>query len=332
MHRLSRLILAALLLLSVVACGWSVEPQISAFTRMSTAADAYFSAGIKDITAEQLWNELHDADTTQPYIISVCQLADDTARGHIPGAHHWDPASLVRQRNQLPRNRKLVVYCYTGQSSSACAAFLNLTGYDAYNLRWGICAWTADTAKIGMGGGWYHPTVGHQMLETTPHPLTAEYAFPEPKAKDMDVVDLFCATVEPQVSKPTSQWKQKTAADLYATLDDGDPANDPFVVFCGSEAVYNLAHIPGAVNISAASLGQDENLKYLPPDRPIVVYCLNGQQSMQVAMLLNSLGYDAWSLKRGLGAITNSAQILGPGLWTPALQNYPLLQGPLSVQ
>jgi sulfur-carrier protein adenylyltransferase/sulfurtransferase len=329
MRHLSGLFLAALLITGVVVCGWAEEPAPSAFERMATAADDYFSAGIKDITAERLYAELTDADTTQPYVISVCQLADDSLRGHIPGAHHWDPASLIRNRDQLPANKKIVVYCYTGQLSSLCAAVLNLAGYDACTLRWGLCAWTADTAKIGMGGGWYHASVGHQPLETTPRPLTADYSFPTPQATEGEVVDLFCANTLPQVSKPSTEWKQKTADAVYANLEDGDPANNFFVVFCGPEDIYKAGHIPGAVNIPASTLGLDENLKHLPPHTPIVVYCLNGEHSIQVATLLNALGYDAYSLKRGLNTITDDANILGPYKWTPGTQNYPLLTGSL---
>jgi rhodanese-related sulfurtransferase len=336
MHTILRWTFCSLLVLFGLA-GFSraadgAASPASAFQRMAASADPYFSAGTKEITADELWAELNDADTTAPYVISVCLLADDTARGHIPGAHHWDPASIVRHRDQLPTDKKIVVYCYTGQSSSACTAFLNLAGLNAYNLRWGLCAWTADTSDIGMGGGWYHPTVGHQKLETQPHSMTAEYRFPEPKAKTgPEVVDLFCANVEPQVAKPTKEWKLKSANDVYANIEDPDTTNDWFVLFCGPETVYQAGHIPGAYYLNTASMGPDESLKYLPTDRPIVVYCMNGNHSMQVVTLLNALGYDAYSLKRGLGAITDSPEILGPFQWTPAAQNRPLIPGPLPV-
>lgn len=39
----------------------------------------------------------------------------------------------------------------------------------------------------------------------------------------------------------------------------------------------------------------------LPKDEDIVVFCYNGQSSMQIAMVLNLQGYSAYSLLDGIG-------------------------------
>jgi len=38
-----------------------------------------------------------------------------------------------------------VVYCYTGHTGSQTTALLNLLGYDATNLLFGMCSWTNNT-------------------------------------------------------------------------------------------------------------------------------------------------------------------------------------------
>ena len=43
----------------------------------------------------------------------------------------------------------------------------------------------------------------------------------------------------------------------------------------------------------------DQMLGNLPTNMPIVVYCWTGQHSSQVTAYLNTLGYEAYSLKFG---------------------------------
>jgi rhodanese-related sulfurtransferase len=47
---------------------------------------------------------------------------------------------------QLPTDKTIIVYCYTGQTASQTTAILRLLGYDAYNLSGGM-------GKEG-GSGW----------------------------------------------------------------------------------------------------------------------------------------------------------------------------------
>ncbi len=61
-------------------------------------------------------------------------------KGHLPGAVQYTPKlSLIRQMDllTLPTDKKIVVYCYTGQHASFVAAYLQVLGYDAYALTYG---------------------------------------------------------------------------------------------------------------------------------------------------------------------------------------------------
>ena len=60
--------------------------------------------------------------------------------GHIPGAFQFTPyASLGDDEmlKNLPTNKQIIVYCWTGQHSSQVTAYLNMLGYDAYSLAYG---------------------------------------------------------------------------------------------------------------------------------------------------------------------------------------------------
>ncbi len=110
------------------------------------AADAYFSNGIKHTTADALYDNLNDGDTSNdPFILSV-RSAEDFEKGHIPGAINIPPSELFVQTNlqRLPPDKPIVVYCYTGQTASQVTAALRMLGYDAYNMKFGMQAWTMD--------------------------------------------------------------------------------------------------------------------------------------------------------------------------------------------
>ncbi len=113
---------------------------------LQAAADEYFSGGTKNITADALYDNLNDGDTSNdPFILSQ-RSAEDYAKGHIAGAVHIPVDELFIQANlaKLPPDQQIVVYCYTGQTASEVVSALRLLGYDAYNLMFGMQAWTMD--------------------------------------------------------------------------------------------------------------------------------------------------------------------------------------------
>lgn len=110
------------------------------------AAEAYFSNGTKNIAADALYDNLNDGDTSNdPYILSV-RSGEDYEKGHIPGAINIPPTELFIEANltRLPADKPIVVYCYTGQTASQVASALNMLGYDASNMLFGMQAWTMD--------------------------------------------------------------------------------------------------------------------------------------------------------------------------------------------
>jgi rhodanese-related sulfurtransferase len=61
--------------------------------------------------------------------------------GHIPGAFQFTPGQSLgvnQMLKNLPTDKQIIVYCWTGQTSSQITAYLNMLGYDAYSLRFGV--------------------------------------------------------------------------------------------------------------------------------------------------------------------------------------------------
>jgi rhodanese-related sulfurtransferase len=80
------------------------------------------------------------------YVLDV-RGADDFAAGHIEGATNipvWElfwPENLAR----LPKDRPILVACNSGTSASMSTATLDLMGYDAWQLRYGMGSWQDKT-------------------------------------------------------------------------------------------------------------------------------------------------------------------------------------------
>jgi 3-mercaptopyruvate sulfurtransferase SseA len=85
-------------------------------------------------------------DPSQFYIVNYFTEAqylgnEGCPPGHIPGATQYTPKSSLHTSeflNTLPTDEPIVVYCWTGQNSSQVAAWLNILGYDAYSLTFGV--------------------------------------------------------------------------------------------------------------------------------------------------------------------------------------------------
>jgi rhodanese-related sulfurtransferase len=81
-----------------------------------------------------------DRDMT---IISV-RSADIYAVGHIPGAINIAMDDLLDNLDQIDPDAPIYLYCYTGHNAGQAVAVLNMLGYDAYSVKYGMCSWSSD--------------------------------------------------------------------------------------------------------------------------------------------------------------------------------------------
>ncbi len=73
------------------------------------------------------------------HINNYFNSTDYTGFGHINGAYRINPLLLGDKSYQgLDPTGKNVTYCYTGQTSAVVAAYLNVIGYEAYSLLFGM--------------------------------------------------------------------------------------------------------------------------------------------------------------------------------------------------
>jgi rhodanese-related sulfurtransferase len=98
------------------------------------------------------------ANLSNYYIVNYWSLADYTI-GHIEGAIQYTPKNdlkLAQFLKTLPTNKTIVVYCYSGHTSSFIAPYLRTLGYDAKSLLYGtnnLFYNSMPGTKWGVGDG-----------------------------------------------------------------------------------------------------------------------------------------------------------------------------------
>jgi len=303
------------------------------------ATKAFLGAGANTmITAQALYANLNDGYSgNDPYILSV-RTAEQYAKGHIPGAHNIPWREVFTEDNiaTLPQNKQIVVYCYTGHTASQVTALLNVLGFDAMCLKFGMNSWTTN---VDVAPAFYDPTTVPEGLPVSTGDEPGEWTSTRQcggddapadgggeevvAGSDFDVIRQACNNYLAAGKAPTV-----SAADLYANLNDGDSSNDPFLLSIRSASQYAIGHIPGAVNIGMSVLFEDENIEQLPTDRQIVVICYTGHTASQTTALLNLNGYDATALKFGMTGWTTDAVIAPSGYNRDVhAMDYPFVEG-----
>ena len=120
------------------------DPATPLGDTVAAAVTGYFPNGTKNIKASALFDNLNDGDTSNdPFMIDV-RAPEDYAAGHIPGAVNIGAKALFTAENlgKIPTDTPVVVNCYSGQTASQVTSVLNMLGYDASNLKFGLASWS----------------------------------------------------------------------------------------------------------------------------------------------------------------------------------------------
>jgi len=70
--------------------------------------------------------------------------AGQFAKGHIPGAINMDWRQVLAQRDRIPKNKPVLIYCNTGSLSAQAGFALRVAGWDNVRiLQGGMEEWKA---------------------------------------------------------------------------------------------------------------------------------------------------------------------------------------------
>ncbi len=103
--------------------------------------------------AEKFWQVRADdvsamiqAKKTDFLIVDVRPNPGEFAEGHIPGAISIPVQDILKADNlkKLPKNKKVILACVTGQTQNLPVVALRALGYDAYTVSFGYSSWIKD--------------------------------------------------------------------------------------------------------------------------------------------------------------------------------------------
>lgn len=315
-------------LIIVVGCSKDENPaepeKINEFNLVSEAGDAYFSnyttpsGASVNVKIDAIYQNLTDGNASNdPFIIDY-RSAADFATGHLKGAHNISLGSLIDkiEDGTIPKDKTILNVCYTGQTASYATCVLNLLGYEAQNLLFGMCGVTTADSINGTKK-WVNQIAADEFadkLSTTDEKLSKEYDFPTLSTGEKEAESIIKARFKAVMG--AGSWGKITAADVFA-----NPGNYFIVNYWPYAEYLNPGHIPGAYCFEPkTSLKKDAKLKYLPTDKTIVVYCYTGQTSAQVTAYLQLLGYDAKSLLYGVNGFAYN--VLSGHKYVPPVNDY----------
>lgn len=126
----------------------------------SFAADdmaAKLNAVLSKAAAEKFWqvspDELKamiDAKKTDFVVVDVRPDPNMYKAGHIPGSIFIPTQDILKPANlqKLPKNKKVILVCVTGQTQNLPVVALRALGYNAMTMKFGMAAW--DKNSIGV--------------------------------------------------------------------------------------------------------------------------------------------------------------------------------------
>jgi rhodanese-related sulfurtransferase len=322
---MKKLAVLNLVLVLSLLLGTAALAQEGDFGVVQRTTDAALDGWKPVISADDLYANLNDGDTSNdPFIVSV-RAPDAYALGHIPGAINipWNQIAKPESLAQLPTDKPIVVYCYTGHTGQVAATVLKSLGYDVQNLKFGMMGWTLNDEVLATTRFGPDTDQRDYPLETEANEATETYDYPTLDTGADDPTEIVRIAADTALDG----WKPVTSADaLFENLSDGDTSNDPVVVSVRAADAYALGHIAGAINIPWNQIAKPENLAKLPADKPIVVYCYTGHTGQAAATVLKMLGYDVVNLKYGMMGWTLDDEVLGTGRYDPATApDYPVV-------
>lgn len=213
------------------------------------------------------------------YLLSV-RSAKDYGFSHIEGAANVPfTKDLVDQLSDVPMDKKVVVYCYTGQTAGQAVAAMRLMGYDAVSLNGGM-GMASNNPNGWLNKG--YPVVSEDAA------ISGAFQYFDNMGEDVYKI---------------------SHTDFVGKVVAGE---DLFVLDIRSAADYEKGHIKGAVN---APWGPSiaENLSKIPQDKAVYIYCYTGQTAGQAVVTLNMAGINAKSVhlgwNMGISKVENVADV-----------------------
>ena len=202
------------------------------------------------------------------------------AEKHVQGAVNMSIVALAENIANLPKDKTLLLYCYTGQSSALAMVPLKAYGYQAIFVNGGF----AQMEKAGF------------IMDNKPVPFV-----PAKNEKTIDSRQTnILAGIQANLLAIARQHTVKTLVVVdrdVKELSTGSPEKYAFVDLRPATD-FAKGHIKGAVSAPLAELRT--RVTMLPKDKRLVLCCKSGQLAAMSTAPLTAEGFKIISLCAGL--------------------------------
>lgn len=231
--------------------------------------------------------------TNQVYIIDI-RTAADFATGHIQNAVNVPFANLLTHIKSvnLTTFTKVAIVCYTGQTAAYGASLLRMLGYDkVFSMKWGMCSWNDFFATKWNSAISNMYTTQFTATSTNKGNLGSLPVLSTGKTTGQEILEARVNALLAEGFTPASV----TSATIFGGL-----TNYYIVNYWPANQYANPGHITGAMQYTPKqSIKLAVDLKTLPTNKTVAVYCYTGQTSAFLVAYLRLLGYDAKTILYG---------------------------------
>lgn len=274
----------------VIGCESDDDKEINEFNVLSSYIEDNGLDWANDMTS---WiKNLGDINTADYFVLDI-RGADDFNTEHIAGAVNASLGTMFDVVGKANADKVLVV-CYSGQTSAYAHMLLRLKGIEAYSLKWGMSIFSQDHDK--WTGNCSNQYADHaNWVDDAPANLPT-YDYPTLNTGEENGEDIL----DEQIQHAIDSWSSILVAG-------GDVIANP-----DAYAIYNYwaqtdydyyGHIKDAYQLDPKTLTTDANLAALNPNETNVIYCWTGQTSAAINAYLTVLGYTTKSLKFGVNSM-----------------------------
>jgi len=225
-------------------------------------------------------------------------------KGHIKGAVNVEMPELPAYFSEKIKPfeyDKIILTCYSGQSSSYATSLLRLMGYgNVFSLRLGMSGWNPKMDNKWAAG---ISSNYESKLDTTNFDKASAGDFPQLNTGKTTGAEIFDARVN-------SLFSEYENAHINADSVFANP-DKYYIINYERKDKYDTGHIPGAVRYKpGGTLGIVTEMQTIPVDKEVVVYCGTGHNSAFVTAYLRLFGYNAKTLRFGNNAFMHKKMVL----------------------
>ena len=213
------------------------------------------------------------------YLVIDLRTAEDYGKGHIKGEVNIPLTQLPQNLDKLPMDKTLMLYCYTGQTTSLAMVPLKQYGYKVVSISRGF----PTVEKAGFA------------IDTTAVAFTPVAAKATADAKVAAAQEGLKETLDALIKQFAAKTLIVPGKDVKALVDAG--ADKYYIVDLRAADDYAKGYVKGAVSVPLANLATA--MKSFPKDKTIVLYCYSGQTAAMATVPLKAEGFKLISISTG---------------------------------